>query len=56
MKKLVLVAMLLCACDSIGLEIDACGTQCRESGNAMKSYSRDRGCECVVPEPVKSAK
>jgi hypothetical protein len=56
MKKLILMAALLVGCEQEQWSINACGTQCRESGNAMKSYSREKGCECVVPEAAGSAK
>lgn len=42
----IVILLALCGCESDS--IIACGTQCRENGLAMKSYSATNGCECMA--------
>ena len=49
--KTITIMILLTLCECERDSITACGTQCRENGLAMKSYSSTNGCECVAKTP-----
>lgn len=59
MKKIMLiVAMIVTACGSSlsPQSIEQCGKSCKGEGTTMKTYSNDKGCECMVIAPSASNK
>lgn len=43
-KAIIVATLLLLGCEHDN--IVACGSMCKDSGKAMKSYSQQHGCEC----------